>query len=135
MKKIFILLLLFCLSSHSIAKVGDIYSCSENAIVISNEAEGALDSNYLSDFSFRRTKDEIIFEKYKRFSSKFNMQIILDSLEVFTASGGRFAGDDLPVHSFLSYMDGRFTYSNYLYLPTEVLITTTTAKCFITNPS
>ena len=135
MKKLLIPLILTLFSNLSIAAIGDLYSCNETAIVISNEAEGALDSNYLSDFSFRRTKNEIIFEKYKSFSSKYNMQIILNSLEVFTASGGRLAGDDLPVHSFLSYEDGRFTYSNYLYLPTEVLITTTTAKCFISNLS
>ena len=133
MKKLLLLLLLF--SNLSIAAIGDIYSCNETAIVISNEAQGALDSNYLSDFSFRRTKDEIIFEKYKSFSSKYNMQIIFDSSEVFTASGGRFAGDELPVHAFLSYEDGKFILSSNLYLSTEVLITTTIANCFISNLS
>jgi hypothetical protein len=133
MKKLLATLLLSIISNHTIAAVGDIYSCKAKIIAHSEKGYETWDNKHLDNFSFKREKNEIIFEKYSSLSSANNLQITSSLDETFTAYGEYFVGIN-PTYKYLSYRNGLFVYSQHLFFKDErINVTSKIADCFISN--
>jgi len=118
-KKILLLLMLSFISAQGLAKVNDLYSCDEisRAFVAS---DGTIMDGFesLDHLTFKRTKDEIIFEGWP------SIKITSSLDETFTADGV-----ELKNYSYLTYIDGNYYYSEL----SGSLIMVTIAKCNIST--
>ena len=134
MKKLLLTLLLSLISSHSIAAIGDVYSCEWISSVFSgSENEKANWNNpkeYLKkNFVFKREKNNIAFEK-NFFSSDTDLKISLNSDEVFVAASVKLLSKPTNYVSVV-YKDGILTIARHYYMTPDVAVNTDVAKCYI----
>ena len=137
MKKLLLLLLLSLISSHSIAAIGDVYSCEWISSVFSgSENEKANWNNpkeYLKkNFVFKREKNNIAFEKnfLPLWRSKTDLKISLNSDEVFVAASVKLLSKPTNYVSVV-YKDGILTIARHYYITGDVVVNTDVAKCYI----
>jgi len=135
MRKLLLTLLLSIISSQSIAAIGDVYSCEWVSSTFSGsdgeEAYWNSPKEFLKKtFVFKREKNNIAFEK-DFLSSNTDLQISLNSDEVFVASSVKLLNKDLHYVSVI-YKDGNFTITKHGYwLNGDVVVNTDIAKCYI----
>ena len=134
MKKLLLTLLLSLISSHSIAAIGDVYSCEWISSVFSGSENEKADWNnpkeYLKkNFVFKREKNNIAFEK-NFLSSNTDLKISLNSDEVFVAASVKLLSKPTNYVSVV-YKDGILTIARYYYITGDVVVNTDVAKCYI----
>ena len=81
-------------------------------------------------FVFKREKNNIAFEK-NFLSSNTDLQITLNSDEVFVASSVNLLDKQSTNFVSIVYKDGNFTISKHGYLSGDVVVNTKIAKCYI----
>jgi len=135
LKKLLLTLLFSIISSQSIAAIGDVYSCEwvSSAYSGSDDEEAYWNSpkEFLKKtFVFKREKNNIAFEK-NFLSSNTDLQITLNSDEVFVASSVNLLDKQSTNFVSIVYKDGNFTISKHGYLSGDVVVNTKIAKCYI----
>jgi hypothetical protein len=136
MRKLLLTLLLSIISSQSIAAIGDVYSCEWVSSTFSGsdgeEAYWNSPKEFLKKtFVFKREKNNIAFEK-DFLSSNTDLQISLNSDEVFVASSVKLLSKPSTNYVSVVYKDGIFTITKHGYwLNGDVVVNTDIAKCYI----
>ena len=136
MRKLLLTLLLSIISSQSIAAIGDVYSCEGVSSTFSGsdgeEAYWNSPKEFLKKtFVFKREKNNIAFEK-DFLSSNTDLQISLNSDEVFVASSVKLLSKPSTNYVSVVYKDGIFTITKHGYwLNGDVVVNTDIAKCYI----
>jgi len=119
MKKLILLLILSFISAQGLAKVNDLYYCDEISKAIVFKDSTIMDAfETVGNFTFKRTKDEIIFEGWP------SIKITSSLDETFTADGV-----ELKNYSYFTYIDGNYYYSELS--GSSVMVTI--AKCNIST--
>jgi len=134
MKKLLLLLLLSLISSHSIAAIGDVYSCEWISSVFSGSEDEKADWNNPKEYAkknfvFKREKNNIAFEK-NFFSSDTDLKISLNSDEVFVAASVKLLSKPTNYVSVV-YKDGILTIARYYYITGDIVVNIDVSKCYV----